>query len=126
MDKKTYISDRVGIAASAVCMVHCLIFPLMVLLRVPLSEWLHEFWHTLDYVFLAVSFLAVYFSSKSTPKFWMKYFLWTSFFALGASVTLKHHETVFEALAVGSALLLITAHLINIRQLSCRINRTAD
>lgn len=121
MRKAPYISDRVGILASAVCLVHCLIFPVLVIMRIPLSEWLHEVWHSLDYVFLAVSFFAVYFSSKYTRKAWMKYFLWTSFFALGASVMLKHYEAIFDAVAVGAALVLITAHVLNIRQMSCAV-----
>ncbi len=117
-----YISDRVGIIASVVCLVHCLIFPVLVLLRIPLSEWLHEFWHALEYLFLLVSFAAVYFSARSTAKPWMRYFLWVSFFALAASILLKHYEDVFDTMAIVAAVILIVAHIVNIRQLSCKVH----
>lgn len=119
--KLPYVSDRVGIIASVVCLVHCLIFPVLVILRIPLSEWLHEFWHSLEYIFLAISFVAVFFSARSTVKPWMRYFLWTSFFALAASILLKHYEAVFDTVAIAAALILITAHILNIRQLSCQV-----
>ncbi len=121
LKKLPYISDRVGIVASVVCLVHCLIFPVLVLMRVPLSEWLHDFWHSLEYIFLIVSFGAVYISARNTPKLWMRFFLWFAFAALAASVLLKHFETVFDVLAIAAAFVLIAAHIINIKQLNCSV-----
>lgn len=114
-------SDSVGILASVVCLLHCLMLPVLILFRVPMSHWLEEYWHAFDFVFLGIGFVAVLYSARRTPFTWMRYFLWFSFAALAASITLKHYETVFNTIAIVAALVLIIAHIINLRQLTCAV-----
>jgi|GEM_PF-219651 len=72
-------SDTIGIVASALCFVHCLATPLLFLAQ---SHWViagdtHPWWWgILDLFFLGFSFFAVYWSSRTTSKLWVKYAFW--------------------------------------------------
>ncbi len=72
-------SDTIGVFASSLCLIHCVSTPLLFIAQahaaccdVDAPSW----WKSLDYIFLAVSFIAVYWSAKSTSKQWIKPAMW--------------------------------------------------
>jgi len=81
-------SDSIGALASGLCLVHCVATPFIFVLQ-PLTaseEVTPLWWESLDYIFLAISFLAVYWSAINTSKKWMKYALWISFSLLSFAI----------------------------------------
>ncbi|WP_420574347.1 MerC domain-containing protein [Kordia sp.] len=78
-------SDNIGIFASSLCLLHCLLTPMLFIVQTQIIS--HEvsaplWWKTLDYVFLLISFMAIYWSTKTTSKLWMKYALWSAWTCL--------------------------------------------
>ena len=74
-------SDTLGVLSSSLCLIHCLLTPVLFVVQSSCCQaetplW----WKGIDYVFLIVSFFAVYKSANETSKNWMKYALhacWT-------------------------------------------------
>jgi len=71
---KSSKSDLFGIFASSLCMIHCLATPLIFVVQastVHCSEIGPFWWRTLDYLFLVISFAAIYHSVRTTSLNWM-------------------------------------------------------
>ena len=72
-------SDYIGASASTLCLIHCMITPLLFAVQATslscseISPW---WWKLVDYVFLAVTFFAIYFTNKSTSSTWIPRVLW--------------------------------------------------
>ncbi len=78
-------TDKVGIIASTLCMIHCIATPFLFIAKscsASCCEASPGWWTLLDYLFLIISFFAIYQSSKNTSKTWMKYALWGSWSVL--------------------------------------------
>jgi hypothetical protein len=78
-------SDTIGMFASSLCLLHCMLTP--VLFIVQAQTVCHEvsvpfWWKLLDFVFLIISFFAIYWAAKSTSKQWIKYVLWLTWSVL--------------------------------------------
>jgi len=74
-------SDIIGMLASGLCLLHCTLTPFIFIAHAHMGG--HEasapvWWKVLDYGFLAISFLAVYWSVKTTSKSWMKTAFWAT------------------------------------------------
>lgn len=78
-------SDVLGALAGGLCLVHCLATPLLFVAQAGMvvGNEIHPWWWgLLDIIFLALSFLAIWWSGKKTSKVWMRNALWTSWFIL--------------------------------------------
>ena len=78
---KTQKIDALGVIASALCLVHCLATPFLFLGLFGLSnkaESVTSFWGSLDWIFLAITFFAVFRSTKTTTIPWVRYAFWIS------------------------------------------------
>lgn len=78
-------SDVFGATASTLCLIHCIATPFLFLAQAHTSYSTNEIpglWKSLDYIFLAVSFFAIYWSAKTSSKEWIKYVLWGSWAVL--------------------------------------------
>ena len=74
-------SDTLGIVASGLCLVHCLLTPFIFIAHtgsIMFQETHPVWWKTLDIIFLGLSFIAIRKSSKTTSKPKMKYAFWIS------------------------------------------------
>ncbi len=74
-------SDTFGILISSLCLIHCLFMPLLLIFKGSLT-YVPSWWKGLDYIFLLLSFLAVYRSTQTTSKAFMKVLFWGSWFVL--------------------------------------------
>jgi cyanate permease len=118
-------ADHVGIAASGLCLVHCLLMPFIT------AFWLQKDHCTVggnccdeatgfnyDYLFLAFSALAVWLASRHCNQRWIKALMWVCFALLAGGMVLApfiegtHGATLFAAVG------LATAHFFNWRH--CR------
>lgn len=78
-------SDFFGVLTCSLCFVHCISTPLIFISFSSLNTKLsasYSWWSSLDYVFLLISFLMVYFSVKITKVKMMKYLFWLSWVTL--------------------------------------------
>ena len=85
-------SDIFGVVASGLCMVHCLATPLIFVVQACTKSCCEAgpwWWSFVDYLFLVISLIAIYYSAKSTSLKWMPFVLYLSW---GLLALLIFHE----------------------------------
>lgn len=108
-------ADYVGIFGSILCIIHCLLLP-AVSLGSTLS---HGHSHqsgllSLDFLFILINAIAVFYATKSHPARGLKLFLWVALGLFSMSILLEGHNSLFVWLGyVGSGLLII-GHFYNL------------
>ncbi len=122
-------SDLLGIFSSGLCAVHCAITPLFFAAK-PLFEQAVDHprhgdghgpsgWAMLDYVFLLLSLLAVWFSTRHTNSRPIKTALWASWACFAVGLVLEMQYLVWgKWLMYAGSIALIAAHMANMRH--CR------
>ena len=117
-------SDTYGAIVSGACLVHCLLTPLLFILPMeftllPIGGSL--VFYLLEITFLVLSFLAVYYSAKTTSHHWVKYALYASWASLSILIV-NEQLAIFqwnEMLHYLPAIALIGLHLFNRKQHKC-------
>ncbi len=117
-------SDFLGTIASSLCLLHCIATPLLFVIQ-PISvqtEAAPFWWKSLDYLFLLISFFAVYQSAKKSSKVWMKYALWISWIVLTLAIFNEKIELFHlgELVVYIPAVSLIGLHLYNRKYCQCK------
>ena len=75
--KLTQKSNLIGAWASTLCLLHCLLTPILFIVQAGMAK--HpKWWGILDIVFLIISLFAIWQSSITSSKKWMKISLWIS------------------------------------------------
>ena len=121
----TVKTDKVGIIASALCMIHCIGTPFLFLAKscsASCCEASPNWWSSLDFLFLLISFFAIYQSSKNYTKKWIKYAMWTSWaFLLALILNEKSHQISIPEYAIYfPALSLVILHFYNLKYCQCK------
>lgn len=124
-------SDLLGSLASGICLIHCLATPFLFMAHLEVGH-MHDahghehghhhgaspfWWQMIDVAFLAISFLAVFWSAKNSTKQWMKIALYASW-AFLAMVIINEKLALFhwvEEIIYLPTLALIGLHLYNRR-----------
>ncbi|QLG44918.1 MerC domain-containing protein [Costertonia aggregata] len=117
-------SDIWGSLASSLCLVHCLATPLLFAVHAGHVHGHHThpfWWGLIDLFFIAISFMAVYWSTKNTSKNWMKWVLWISWTFLAFIILNEKLEWVplAEALIYIPSIALVVFHLYNRKYCQC-------
>ncbi len=120
-------ADRLGIMSAVICTIHCLVVPVLFLLKywwtssmgtAPWGGGLPSWWESFDYLFLIIGFIAVYHASSHAAGRYIKVSLWLFWSCLGVAVVFEH--TLHWMAYIASAGLIFT-HFINIRKHQKRI-----
>lgn len=116
-------SDSLGSLASGLCLLHCIATPILFAMQ-PITahvEGAPIWWKSLDYIFLLLSFFAVFWSAKNSSKTWVKYALWTSWFLLTLAILNEKMELFHlgELVVYIPAISLIGLHLYNRKYCQC-------
>ena len=124
MTSFTFKSDTVGAAASFLCMIHCLATPFLFVAQACSSACCSgapTWWRAVDFVFLAVSGLAVYRSMQTSSKIWVWCSLWAAWGMLTCSVLAEAfaHALFLPALKYTAASALIGLHFYNMKFCQC-------
>ena len=122
MKSITLKPDIYGAIASSLCMVHCLVTPLLFITHVYGSETVPFWWKNLDYLFLIVSFTAIYRSTQTTSKKFMKYALWAGW-AILFSLILNEKMMWLNIPGISkytAAIGLSTLHVYNLKYCQCK------
>ena len=81
--------DSIGIVASTLCTIHCIVTPFVFIAKVCTATCCSDaplWWLMIDYFFLLISFLAILFISKNITIKWLKTAFWVSWCVLLFSI----------------------------------------
>lgn len=116
-------SDRIGALASMLCIIHCIATPFIFVIQ-PMSSQIESipiWWKGMDFIFLMISFFAVYWTSKTTTKEDIKNLLWLSWVWL--TVAIVNEKLVVlklpEIMVYIPAIVLIILHIYNLKYCKC-------
>ncbi|MEM6721577.1 MAG: MerC domain-containing protein [Bacteroidota bacterium] len=118
-------SDTIGMFASSLCLIHCLATPLLFIAQSQMACCAAEvplWWKAIDIFFLVISFFAVYWSTKTTSRNWMKYAFWSTWLLL-SFIIINERTGLFSipeyAIYIPS-LSLVVLHLYNRKYCQCK------
>lgn len=113
-------ADYVGIAGSLLCIVHCLLTPVLAVGSSLAVEHHHSVagFLRLDYLFILVNGLAVYYATREHKLPLVKGLLWLAFGLFAVSLLLEGTAAAFVWLGYIGSGLLVAGHTINL--LLCR------
>jgi hypothetical protein len=117
-------SDSVGAIASSLCLIHCVATPFLFIAQATSATCCSTpplWWRIMDYIFLLISFFAVYRSTQTTSSSWMKPLLWLSwsllcFIILNEKISLL---SIPEYFIYFPAITLTILHLYNKKYCQC-------
>ncbi len=116
-------SDLFGAAASALCVVHCIATPFIFLAQSCSASCASKplWWSMIDYLFLAISILAIHHSAKQTSLKWMPTALYISWGVLAFLILNErlHLFSVFHQALYLPAFSLVSLHLYNRKYCQC-------
>ena len=125
MNKVVLPYDSVGIIASTLCMIHCIGTPFIFIAKACSATCCSEaplWWVVIDYVFLCISFIAIYFISKNLKISWLKNAFWISWFVL--LFTILNHSlqiaNIHKNFIYIPAFSIIALHFYNLQFCKCK------
>ena len=112
--------DYLGVTFSSLCMLHCFLTPFLFITQAHLST-MPAWWQPLNFVFLSLSFFAVYRSSQKSSNQIVKFFMylfWTilAFLLISEEIELLHLP---EALTYATGSILAFIHIYNRKYCQC-------
>ncbi len=123
--KKSFSSDNIGMASSSLCLVHCIITPFIFIAQACTVSCCADsptWWRAIDFIFLVISFAAVYFAAKNTSKKWVKVAFYVLFTFLSIFILNEHAGSLHlpRILLYAPAFLLFALHLYNKKYCQCK------
>jgi len=117
--------DAIGAIVSTLCVVHCLLTPLLFVAQSYTATHSHEapfWWKNLDYLFILISIIAVYESTKKSTNKLIKAGLWMSWIIL--FLLILNEKLVWiefdEIITYAVALTLSMLHIYNLNYCQCK------
>lgn len=121
-------TDKIGAFAGSLCLVHCAVTPFLFVAKacsVTCCAEAPAWWRMIDYLFIIISFFAIYHTTKETSKQWVRFSLWSSWVMLllamlneTASIVPVHETFVYIP-----ALAIVVLHLYNMKYCRCNKNQ---
>ena len=109
-------ADYIGISGSVLCIIHCLITPVLLVSSSFLTnDTVRVGYLSLDYVFIGVNTLAVYFATRHATTPAIKACLWSFLSLFAVAIVLEDVNEFFEYLGYTASVGLVLTHLMNIR-----------
>ena len=110
-------ADLVGITGSVLCLIHCLVTPVLLMTTAVMQdEQLRIGFLSLDYVFISVNIVAVYFATKANISPSIKLALWGFLALFTVAILLEDVNETFQLLSYAASAGLVLTHVVNIRQ----------
>ncbi|MDP9959744.1 MerC domain-containing protein [Chryseobacterium lathyri] len=107
---KSKILDAVGISAAVLCLIHCIVFPLLMIIPLGIS---HNPY--IDLAFLIIGAVVVYRVTQNITSNWLKLLFWASISLISISVLADLIFEIHIPLIYAGAAGLITGHIINFK-----------
>ena len=117
-------SDHIGVTASSICMLHCFFTPLLFLSQatsVTFTQEIPFLWQSLNYLFLLISFLAIYYTAKNSSKLPVKVLLVSTWLILSCLIINEFFEIISipELYTYAAATSLAGLHVYNLKYCRC-------
>lgn len=110
-------ADYLGIAGSILCIVHCLVTPVLVMTSTLLKDDIVRTGFVgLDYVFIAVNVVAVWFATRHATSPVIKTALWGFLCLFSVALLFENNSRLFEYLTYAASAGLVLTHVVNLRQ----------
>jgi hypothetical protein len=108
-------ADYVGITGSVLCIIHCIVTPILAVSSSLLfKDTLLEGMHLLGYLFILINGVAVYYATRHSHSGRLNQFLWIAFGIFSASIVLEEVSEVFHYTGYLGSFLLIVGHSLNL------------
>lgn len=107
---KSKILDAVGISAAVLCLIHCIVFPLLLIIPLGIS---HNPY--IDLAFLLIGAVVVYRVTRTMRNRRLQFLFWVSLFLISVSILADLIFEVHIPLIYLGAAGLITGHVINFK-----------
>ena len=125
MKSIVYKPDSVGALASFLCLIHCVFTPFIFISQACAVSCCEEspiWWQSIDYVFLIISFFAIFKSAKTSSNKVLKALLWCFWGVLCLLILNKSIQLflVSHNFMYSAAILLSILHLYNLRYCQCK------
>ncbi|MCU0354528.1 MAG: MerC domain-containing protein [Cytophagales bacterium] len=105
--------DWMGIASSVGCIIHCLLMP--ILLSSAASFTAHSEYHWLDFLFLTLAAVAVWFTVRKTHSMLVRIILVAAWAIFAGSIIWEESIPFASVLMYAGSVLLIVGHALNLR-----------
>ncbi|WP_234735129.1 MerC domain-containing protein [Tellurirhabdus bombi] len=116
-------ADYVGITGSVLCVIHCLITPVLLMTTALANDHaLRDGYLSLDYVFIGINIIAVYSATRHNTSPLIKKALWGFLSLFVVALVLEEVSPIFEYLAYTASAGLVVTHFANIRY--CRLKHS--
>ena len=117
--------DYMGALASSLCLLHCIATPFIFIAQscsASCCESSPIWWQYVDYVFIIISFFAVYQTTKTSTNKYIKQALWVSWFCLLSIIINEKINWISlpEYSVYIPAITLITLHIYNLKYCQCK------
>ena len=117
--------DTVGAIASSLCVIHCLMTPLIFTAQSLTAVHEHSapvWWQSLDFLFIVISFIAINQSTKNSNNISIKYALWINWFTLFILILNEKTEwfSLAEIITYIVAFTLAGLHIYNLNYCQCK------
>ena len=117
-------SDQIGAVSSGLCMLHCFATPFLFLSQSSLIFISVDFtlpWFMINYIFLFISFIAIYYSVKNSSNRFIRIFLYLSWAVLSGLIINESLGilSIPETATYLSASSLICLHIYNLNYCRC-------
>lgn len=122
-------ADYIGATASILCLIHCLATPLIFVAKASAVAKCADaplWWRSIDFIFIVVSFIAIYFAAKHSTKNWLKISFWLSWSVLLIAILNDtFHIVPLSAIFIYvPALLIVVLHFYNLKYCKCAHAKT--
>jgi hypothetical protein len=108
-------SDLMGMVSAGLCLIHCIALPVFLLSTTLTAGLFTHNWHWLDYFFIGLACVAVYFSAKKNTSPYLRTGMWTCVIIFAAAL-LSHEVSVYaQYVSIAASIGLMVLHFVNIR-----------
>lgn len=123
--QKIFKSDLIGALASSLCLIHCIATPFLFVAKACSATCCSSspvWWQAIDYVFIIISFFAIFFATKNSTKKWIVFALWSSWFLLLITILCETFETGLfpSSFIYFPSAAIIGFHFYNLKYCKCR------
>ena len=107
-------ADYIGILGSVLCIIHCMLVPALAFGSTVFNKHTHTGLISLDYFFILVNGVAVYYATRNHKSLPIRLLLWGALIIFSVSLIFEGRNQLFTWLGYIGSVLLITGHLLNI------------
>ena len=119
-----YKPDSIGSMASMLCLIHCIATPFIFITQactMSCCAGAPIWWQSIDYIFILISFFAIFRSTQTSSNKMIKIALWTTWFLFFISIINKTIGLFYvnPNFTYATGIILASLHLYNLKYCQC-------